>query len=69
MTVFFSFFFIEAIWETDVNTEKKVFLRSFLLLLKFPVHSRTRYFIEQTKLPEVVKFYTKRSNASNRKPA
>ena len=28
--------------------------RSFLL--RFPAYSRTRYFVEQTKLPEVVKF-------------
>ena len=28
----------------------------FYFLLRFPAYNRTRYFVEQTKLPEVVKF-------------
>ena len=43
---FFSCCFIKAIPETDV----------FYFLPKFPAYNKTRYFIEQTKLPEVVKF-------------
>jgi len=36
---------------------KKVFLTCFFyFLLKFPAYDKTRYFIAQTKLPEVVKF-------------